>query len=236
LKAISRCGIGMDSVDLDAAQELAIIVTNTPEGPTIAVAELTLGLIFSVLRRIHIADNAIRKNEWVRPMGYLLSGKTIGLIGCGRIGSHLAGLLSSLNSTVIAYDILGKENACWQSVSLDVLLSQADIVSLHMPYNRDNHHFINHDRIMSMKKGAFLINAARGGLVDEKALFDALTSGQLAGAALDCFEQEPYQGNFTRLDNVLLTGHIGSYAREARVMMEQQSVDNLLKAMKEAGV
>jgi D-3-phosphoglycerate dehydrogenase len=234
LKVISRCGIGMDSIDLAAAHELGIVVTNTPDAPTVAVAELTLGLILGLQRRIHRSDARIRQGDWHRPMGNLLHGKTIGLIGCGRIGLYLTRLLAPFGALV-----LGCDPACCQPeyctlVDVDELLARSDIISLHIPYSHENHHFMNSGRIGRMKKGAVLVNAARGGLVDEEALYAALASGRLGGAALDCFEQEPYAGRLKELDSVLLTGHIGSYAEEARSMMERQALDNLLDVLKRA--
>lgn len=235
LKVISRCGIGMDTVDLQAAKDLGIVVTNTSDAPTIPVAELTLGMILSLLRRIHISDASIRHSDWVRPMGNLLHGKTIGLIGCGRIGSYLAWLLSSFGCIILGYDPFIDKGDKFSMVSLERILSDADIISLHIPHNEENHHFINAERIQKMKKGSLLINAARGGLVDEDALYNALYSGHLAGAALDCFEEEPYAGKLKGLNNVLLTAHIGSYAQEGRTMMERQAVENLLRELKKVG-
>ena len=235
LKAISRAGIGMDSVDLDAAKELKIKVTNTPDAPTVPVAELAVGMILSLLRRIHISDYSVRQKEWVRPMGNLLNGKTLGIVGCGRIGSCVAKLLSGFDCKVIGYDPLPVDSKLVSIVELDFLLKTADIVSLHMPYSSDNHYFINQDKMGIMKKGAFLINAGRGGLVDESALLNALDSGHLAGAALDCFEKEPYNGPLACSDKVLLTAHIGSYASEGRIMMERQAVENILKILNNLG-
>ena len=235
LKVISRAGIGMDSVDLQAARDLGIVITNTPDAPTIPVAELTMGMILSLLRRIHMSDASIREGVWVRPMGNLLQGRTVGLIGCGRIGSYLAGLLSSFGCIVLGYDPFINKGDNLSLVSLGKILSDADIVSLHIPYNQENHHFINAERIQNMKKGSLLINVARGGLIDENALYNALCSGHLGGAALDCFEQEPYTGKLKDLDNVLLTAHIGSYAQEGRVLMERQAVENLFRELKKAG-
>ena len=235
LKAISRAGIGMDSVDLQAARDLGIAVTNTPDAPTIPVAELALGMILSLLRRIHISDASIRRDDWVRPMGNLLHDKTVGLIGCGRIGSYLAGLLSPFGCTVLGYDPFIDKTKHSQLVGLEQIFSDADIISLHIPYSQSSHHFINAQIIRSMKQGALLINAARGGLIDEDALYHELLSGHLGGAALDCFEQEPYTGKLKNLDNVLLTAHIGSYAQEGRDIMEKQAVENLLRELKKAG-
>ena len=235
LKAISRAGVGMDSVDLQAARDLGIAVTNTPDAPTIPVAELTLGMVLSLLRRIHISDASIRHGEWVRPMGNLLHGKTVGLIGCGRIGSYLARLLSSFGCKILGYDPFIDKNDKFSLVGLEKILSDSDIITLHIPYNQENHHFINAERIQNMKKGSLLINAARGGLIDEDALYNALSSGHLGGAAMDCFEEEPYAGKLKDLDSVLLTAHIGSYAQEGRVMMERQAVENLFQELKKAG-
>ena len=235
LKVISRAGIGMDSVDLQAAKDFGIVVTNTPDAPTIPVAELTLGMIISLLRRIHISDASIRHGEWIRPMGNLLHGKTVGLIGCGRIGSYLAGLLSSFGCIILGYDPFIDKSDKFPLVGLGKILSDADIISLHIPYNQKNYNFIDAEKIQKMKKGALLINASRGGLIDEDALYKALSSGYLGGAAMDCFEEEPYTGKLKEFDNVLLTAHIGSYAQEGRIMMERQAVENLLRELKKAG-
>lgn len=228
LKTIARCGIGMDSVDLQTAEQLGIKVTNTPDAPTIPVAELTLGMILSLLRKIHISDAAIRSAKWVRPMGNLLFDKTVGLIGCGRIGTCVGKMLSAFGCKVQGFDPFVKESTHIKLVDFDSVMSGSDIVSLHIPYTKDNHHILGRQAMGQMKKGSYVINASRGGLVDEAALCDLLVSGHLGGAALDCFEKEPYAGKLTGLDNVLLTGHIGSYAIEGRNMQERQALDNLL--------
>jgi len=228
LKVISRCGIGMDNINLKAAKQYKIDIVNTPDGPTIAVAELTLGLILSLLRKIVLSHENITKNQWVRPMGNLIHGKTIGIIGCGRIGTYLAKLLSNFDCTVLGFDIISKQNKYYFPVELSELYEKSDIISLHLPYSKKNHHFINRNTLSIMKKGAVLINADRGALVDENALYDMLISGHLSGAALDCFENEPYSGKLINLENTVLTGYIGSYAVESRSMMEKQAVINLL--------
>jgi D-3-phosphoglycerate dehydrogenase len=235
LKVISRCGVGMDSVDLDAAEELGIVVTNTPDATIIPVAELTLGMMLALLRGIHISDTAIRGGQWVRPMGNLLHGKTVGIIGCGRIGTHLARLLSVFGCRILGYDIHCVECEYYETAELDVLLKESDLVSLHLPYSEENHHFINRERMRAMKNGAMVVNASRGGLVDEEALLEELTTGKLGGAALDCFDEEPYSGPLREVPNTLLTGHIGSYAAESRAFMEQGAVDNLLQILGETG-
>lgn len=235
LKAIARAGIGMDSVDLQAAQRLGISVTNTPDAPTVPVAELTIGMILSLLRSIHISDASIRNGGWERPMGCLLHGKTVGIVGCGRIGSLLARYLQTFDCRVLGSDPACSNHECIEMTDCETLLPKADIVSLHLPYTAQTHHFMNAQRLQQMKPGAYLVNAARGGLVDEDALYTALQNRHLAGAALDSFEGEPYTGPLKELDTVLLTAHIGSYAKEARAMMEKQAAENLISQLKQAG-
>lgn len=236
LRAIARAGIGIDSVDVEEADNLGISVTNTPDAPTIPVAELTIGMILNLLRQVHISDSSIRQSQWLRPMGQLLFGKIVGLVGCGRIGSKLALYLKNFGCTVIGTDPACNSHEYIQMKELKEVLSVSDIVSLHLSYSSDTHHFINRERLKNFKSGSFIINTARGGLLDEDALHDALLNKQLAGAALDCFEDEPYTGPLKKFDNVLLTAHIGSYATEARVMMETQAANNLFSQLKKAGV
>ena len=236
LKVISRCGIGMDSIDMAEAEKRGILLKNTPDAPTMPVAELTLGLILGLLRRIHVADASLRAGHWTKPMGNLLYKKTVGIIGCGRIGKRLAELLSPFNCIILGHDCVEINDRIFRKNTLNGLLKDSDIVTLHLPYTNQTHHFINAERIRCMKPGSYLINAARGGLVDEQALLEALSSGRLAGAALDCLENEPYQGPLSKLDNVLLTTHIGSYAKEGRVGMEIMAVANLIDELKNTGV
>jgi D-3-phosphoglycerate dehydrogenase len=231
LQVISRCGIGLDNVDLEFAHKNSIEVANTPDGPTIAVAELTLGMILSLLRQIHRSDAAIRNGQWERPMGNLLSGKSIAVVGCGRIGIHLIELIQPFGCEVLGVDPIKNSDRRWRAVDLNEAISKADIVTLHLPYSKDNHHIIDESKLRLMKTSALLINASRGGLVDENALCNALSKGWLKGAALDCFESEPYQGPLADFSNVLLTGHIGSYAIESRINMEMNAVKNLLTRM-----
>ena len=229
LQVISRCGIGMDSVDLDAAKEKGIPVFNTPDAPTKAVAELAIGLMLDCLRGISLQDRTIRNSEWTRPMGNLLGKQTVGLIGFGRIGQKVAEYAAAFGATIIAHDPFAQQTP--QLVSLDDLLSQADIVSLHVPYSKENHHLLDEAEISKMKQGSILINTSRGGLVNEDALATALQSRHLASAALDVFEKEPYQGDLAKLDNIVLTAHVGSYAKEARIEQEALAAANLLEGL-----
>ena len=231
LKVISRVGVGLNNIDLESADKRNILILNTPDGPTNAVAELTLGLILNLLRHIGSADQNTKMGKWEKKMGILLLNKKIGIVGYGRIGKRLAELLRSFNCEIYVYDPFVssiKENDTKCLNSLDELLGSVDIVTLHLPYTKENHHLINESRLKLMKRGSFLINAARGGFIDEDALFDVLKNGCIAGAALDTFEKEPYEGRLRELDNVILTPHIGSYARESRIQMETDAVINLL--------
>lgn len=237
LRVISRCGIGVDSVDLIAAKEFCISVRNTPDAPAIAVAELTLGLMLAMLRRVALADRKIRANAWQQIMGNLLAKQTVGVIGYGGIGRRVARLVHAFGARVVACDSRNVvPEAGVEVCDLDALLAQSDIVSLHLPYTLENHHLIDASALDKMKRGALLLNTARGGLVDEGALVVALQSGHIAGAALDCFENEPYVGPLAQLEQVLLTAHMGSYAHESRQLMELEAAENLLRGLQSTGV
>ena len=230
LKVISRVGVGMDSIDHAAAKELGIAVCNTPEAHVDAVAELTLGGLLAALRSIPQSDASIRAGAFEKPMGRLLRGKTVGLVGYGRVARALATLVRAFGCEVIAYDVARSDESA-RYVGLDELLAQADVVSLHLPYSKSAHNLIGAAQLAAMKPDAILVNTARGGLVDEAALLAHLEKNKKAAAYLDCFEKEPYTGPLASVKNVVLSAHIGSYAREARVRMETEAVDNLLKAL-----
>jgi D-3-phosphoglycerate dehydrogenase len=237
LRAISRCGAGMENVDFEAARKHGIAVSSTPDAPTQAVAELTVGLILNVLRRINFMDRQVRGGAWTKEMGHLLSGKTVGIVGLGRIGKRVAELLKPFGVKVLASELAPDKKWIEKNkvhlTSLEELLRESDVVTLHIPYTEQNRNLISAERVKIMKRGAILINTSRGGLVDENALFQALKNGYLGGAALDTMEIEPYKGPLKELDNVILTPHIGSYALEARVQMEIEATRNLIKALKE---
>ena len=232
LKVIARVGTGLDSVDLVAAKELGITVLNTPDAPTKAVAELTIAHILGLLRHVSQADRQIRSGVWKGLMGSLLETKTVGIVGFGRIGKRVATLLSAFGASVIISDAQVKSGD-FQNVGLDELCTRSDIVSLHLPYSEATHHIIDEKRMNLMKKGSFIVNISRGGLVDEAMLLVSLKSGHIAGAALDCFEQEPYEGELRNLENVQITAHMGSYARETRDLMEQEASRLLVNALHE---
>ena len=236
LKVISRCGIGMDNVDLDAARSLGIIVSNTPDAPTEAVAELTIGFIFNLLRKIAFLDRELRKGNWTKESGGLVRGKNVGVVGLGRIGKRVAEMLLALGAKVAGTDIqpdyewLHRKQVPF--ISLEELLKQSEILCLHVSYTGSSAHLIGRKEMESMPKGACLINTSRGEIIDHNALYSMLTSGHLSGAALDVFDHEPYTGPLTQLENVVLTPHIGSYAREARIEMEIQAAENLIQELR----
>ncbi len=232
LEVISRCGVGMDNVDQQAAKKLGIKVFNTPDGPTLSVAELTVGLILNLLRKTSLMDRSVRQGVWKKEMGNLLNGKKVGIVGFGRIGQKVAELLLSFGVEILYSDIQEiKTPLKCKEVELEELLKTVDIVSLHLAIQDLKEPFLGNKEFAAMKKGAWLVNVARGNLINEKALLSVLKDGHLNGAALDVFEQEPYEGPLKDCDNVILTPHVGSYAQEARVRMETETVENLLKGL-----
>ncbi len=224
LRAIGRAGVGVDTIDVDAATERGIPVLIAPAGNTIAAAELTLALLLSIARRVPAADRSMRAGEWDRKSfnGMELYGKTLGLVGAGRIGGQVAKRARAFGMTVIVYDpFLDTGRAAELDVSLATLedvLKLADVVSVHVPMTKATGGLIGKEQLALMKKGSLLLNVARGGVVDEAALLDALTSGHLRGAALDVFEQEPLPADhpFRTLPNVVLTPHLGASTAEAQ--------------------
>ena len=235
LRCISRCGSGIDNVNLKKAEELNIVVKNTPYGPTRAVAELTIGLIFDVLRQISSRDRSIRNGKWNKEMGFLLRDKIVGVLGLGRIGRNVAELLLKLDTNVIGSDINPDKEWLKKTkiplFSFDELIKKSDVLCIHVS-SSDDKYLIGKKELNSMKKDSYIVNLSRGGIVDEKALYDVLKNKHLAGAAIDVFQQEPYTGPLTELDNIILTPHVGSYAKESRLEMEIEAVQNLLDVIK----
>lgn len=236
LRCISRCGVGIDNIDLEKAKEAGITVLNTPDVVIQPVAELTVAFAFDLLRKVTQQTLTMKQKQWKRISGCNLRGKTIGILGLGRIGRRVAELFCALQVKVIGTDLVPDE--AWAkeyNVSImdtDQVLAKADIVSIHMTHLEENPFQLSKEHFVKMKKGAMLINAARGSFVNEDDLYDALTSGQLAAAALDVYQKEPYEGPLASLDNVILTPHIGTQTLESRVEMECQAVNNLLNFLK----
>lgn len=234
LRVISRCGAGTDNVDLDVCKTRGIKVFNTPDGPTRAVAELVIGLMLNLFRNISVMDREVRCGVWRKRMGRLFLDKEIGIIGFGRIGREVAKISHVLGAKVFYFDpFVTEEHGFSFAVKnrLEDLLRHCDAISLHLPFSLENRHFVGEKEFTLMKEDAILINCSRGGIVDENALYAALKAGRIAGAAIDVFNEEPYQGHLQKLENVILTPHIGSYAQEARVKMELEAVENLIKGL-----
>lgn len=235
LKCISRVGVGMDTVDIEHAAKNGIIVVNTPDGPTRSVAELTIGMTMAILRRIPQADAAIKNRQWKKQIGKLLFGRTVGVIGLGRIGRMVSEMFCSLGNKVIGYD-LSPDNS-WATkngvtlTDMETVLNKADIITVHIPGRGDSKPIIAEQELTLLKEGAFLINISRGNVVDEGALLGLLKSNYLSGAAIDVYSEEPYTGPFCDLENVILTPHIGSYAAEGKLQMEIDAVNNLIKIL-----
>ena len=221
LKLIIRGGVGVDNIDVNYAESKGIKVRNTPKASSSAVAELTLGHMFCLARFIGIANVTMREGKWNKKQykGIELSGKTLGLIGFGRIGRELAKKAKALEMKVIYNDILGPAKDCpeYSFVSLDELLADSDFISLHVPGNKDKSPVISKAEFTKMKDGAFLINCARGSVVDEQALLEALNSGKIAGAGMDVFPEEPPQNlELIRHEKISVTPHIGASTKEAQ--------------------
>lgn len=224
LKAIGRAGVGVDNVDIPAASERGIAVFNAPGGNTLAAAELTVGLILSLARRIPQADASLRSGRWDRAefKGVELAGKTLGLIGAGRIGSEVAVRCRAFAMDVLVYDpYLDADRAGELGadlVGLDVVLERADFISIHVPLSDETRGIVGSDALAAMKPTAFLVNASRGGVVDEEAVAAALVDSVIAGAALDVYEKEPLASDSPLRDapNMVLTPHLGASTAEAQ--------------------
>lgn len=230
LKVISRVGIGLDNVDLIEARARGIAVSYTPDAPSPAVAELTIGLMLSLLRGIHVANPGAHAGQWKRIMGRRLNQLTTGIIGVGRIGSRVVNLLRPFGGRILAHDIAPDpsiEGVEW--VDRERLLAESDVVSVHVPLTALTQGLIGPAELGAMKRDAVLINTARGGIVDEAALAEALRARRIAAAAIDVFRVEPYAGELCGLDNCLLTSHMGSMSEDCRYRMEYEAVTNAIR-------
>jgi D-3-phosphoglycerate dehydrogenase len=231
LRAIARSGVGLDNIDIESAKKRGILVLSTPSAPTTSVAELAIGLMISVLRQIPLADQTMKRGEWIKSQlhGHELRGKTLGVVGvAGRIGSEVARIASQgFGMTVLGYDVVDVRAKATElgfevSATLGALLDRADIVTIHVPYLPSTHHLIDESKIRRMKSGAILINTSRGDIVDTKALLNAIKEGRLAGAGLDVFHNEPPKEDWERelvaLQNggTVCTPHIGAQTHECQ--------------------
>ncbi len=239
LKAISKYGVGMDNIDLVKAAELGIKVQNAVGTNNVSVAELAIALIFTLARDIPVISAGVKNGGWSRTCGFELTGKKLGLVGGGMIGREVARRSRGLEMQVSIYDPWFKDEQFLDQYGitrlddLDALFSQSDIISLHVPATAETRNIINKDSLSRMKSNAILINTSRGELVDEQALYDALVSGQIAGAAQDVFSSEPpaKDEKLLTLHNFILTPHIGAFTAEAGEKMALVSTHNLLELL-----
>ena len=234
LKMISRVGIGLDSVDLIAAEERGITVSYTPDAPAPAVSELTIGMMLTLLRSVHVSNAEMHEGRWHRFFGRRLSNITVGIIGVGRIGrgviQHLQGFGGPrilANDVDIDEKLVNQYNLDW--LSKERIFQEADIVSLHVPLTHLTKNMIRKEHLLSMKPDAIVINTARGGIINEHDLYDVLQSGHLTAAAIDVFDFEPYSGPLKELRNCLLTAHMGSMSVDCRTRMEIEATEEVVR-------
>ncbi|HYV99828.1 MAG TPA: hydroxyacid dehydrogenase [Candidatus Acidoferrum sp.] len=245
LRIIARSGVGLDNIDLGSARKKGVKVIATPAAPTTSVAELTIGLVLAIIRKISYADKAIKDGRWIKSelMGSELKSKTVGIVGAaGRIGLEVARIaVQGFGATVVGYDVIDFTEKAQQVgftpiKDLGQLLNSSDIISIHVPYLPSTHHLINAKAIGEMKKGSILINPSRGDIVDGQALLEALKSGKLSGAGLDVFHKEPpsdeWEKELTRLPNVVCTAHIGAQTSECQRLESTQLAEQLIEALK----
>jgi len=237
LKLIARAGSGTDNIDLKAAEERGITVLNTPEAPADSVAELTIGLMIALARKIVLADSSMKQGRWLKKelRGLQLKGRKLGLIGLGNIGLRVAKIAKSMGMKILVTkrsppppDLLKSLEA--EFLPLNELLRRSDIVSIHVPLTEETRRIIGAEEISKMKDGAFLINTSRGSVVDEEALLEALKSGKLSGAALDVYEVEPPKNwEIIKLPNVICTPHIGAQTVEAQKQSSVTLADKIIQ-------
>lgn len=239
LRAICRAGVGVDNVDIVGATKRGVVVMNTPEGNTISTAEHTIGLIFALARKLSQAHQSLKRGEWERKKftGSQIAGKTLGIIGLGRIGRQVAKKAAALDMRVLAFDpFISPEIVAQYPIKrvdkLEELLRQSDFVTIHVPLNSSTRNLITKKEFELMKKGVGLINCARGGIVLEKDLYEAILSGRVSGAAIDVFEVEPPRGNkLLELEQVIATPHLGAQTEEAQKAVAVEAAELMVDAL-----
>lgn len=238
LKVVGRAGVGVDNIDLKAAKERSVAVVNTPVSTSVAVAELTFGLLLSLLRNIPRADDSMKRGLWIKKEleGGELSGKVLGILGVGNIGAQVARRATAFDMQVLGYDPFLDEKTIQargaQPATLDEVYARADIITLHLPLLPETRGMLNKHTFAKMKPGVYLVCAARGGVIDENDVLAALNSGQVAGAALDVFEKEPPgQTALVTHPNVVATPHIGAQTAEAQTRAALDVADEVLNAL-----
>jgi D-3-phosphoglycerate dehydrogenase len=235
LKVVVRGGVGLDNIDTDYARSKGITVMNTPLASSASVAELAIGFMFALARSIYHTTASMKAEKWEKKAfeGVELGGKTLGLIGVGNIGRETAKRALALGMTVIAYDPYVKEVPGVEMVGLDDLLAKSDYISLHLPKTKESANMISTAQFAKMKDGVRIVNCARGGVVDEEALYVALTNGKVAGAAVDVFAEEPPTNwKLLKLDNVIGSPHIGAATKEAQGRVGTEVAEKLIEFAK----
>ncbi|MDD5171606.1 MAG: hydroxyacid dehydrogenase [Candidatus ainarchaeum sp.] len=236
LKIVARAGVGLDNVDQQACKEKGIKVMNTPGASTNAVAELALALIMAMLRNVQKAHHQMKGGLWDKKnlTGSEVSGKTLGVIGYGRIGASLAAKARALGMKTIAYNPPPRhDDGKIEFVeNLDAFLSRADVISLHVPTTPETMNMINKENIAKMKNGVYIVNTARGDIIDEDALYEGCKSRKIAGAAIDVYKQEPYKGRLLELENIYFTPHLGASTKEAQARIGTELVRILKEELK----
>ncbi|KUJ98979.1 MAG: Phosphoglycerate dehydrogenase [Thermococcales archaeon 44_46] len=240
LKVIARAGVGLDNIDVEYAKSKGIEIVNAPAASSRSVAELAIALIFNVARKVAFADRKMREGIWAKKqcMGFELEGKTLGVVGFGRIGYQVAKIANALGMKLLLYDPYPNEERAKEVggrfVELEELLRNSDVVTIHVPLLESTYHLINEEKLKLMKPTAILINTSRGPIVDTNALVKALQEGWIAGAGLDVFEEEPLPKDhpLTKLDNVVLTPHIGASTVEAQERAGIEVAEKVVKILK----
>lgn len=237
LKVVARAGVGLDNVDIETARSKGIEVVNTPGGTSIGVAELAMGLMLTAARHITRADASLKKELWEKKKlgGIELYGKTLGIIGLGRIGSKVAERALAFEMKVIGYDPYLKESA-YALVPLDELLAKSHYITIHIPSTPETQNLLGKAEFAKMKDGAVLINTARGGIVDEDALYEALSAGRFRYAAFDVFRKEPpFPSKLLALENFIGTPHLGASTREGQIRVGVEAAEKVLQILGEVG-
>lgn len=230
LELISKHGVGVDNVNLEEAERQGVVVTNTPEANKEAVAELAFGAIFALTRSIVQADRSVRKSQWEKVIGHEVIGKTLGIVGLGKIGKRVGELALEIGMDVIYFDPEERKLEGASGVRFNELLKDSDFLTLHCPLNEQTRNLIGEEELSKMKGSSFLINTARGGVVNEKALFSALSDGGIAGAYCDVFREEPLPKDspLREVDNLIISPHMAAYTEEAIARMDEVSVQNIV--------
>jgi D-3-phosphoglycerate dehydrogenase / 2-oxoglutarate reductase len=240
LKMISRVGIGLDSVDLLEAEKRGIVVSYTPDAPAPAVAELTIGLMLTLLRSVQLSNMEMHNGKWHRFFGRRLSEVTIGIIGVGRIGAGLIEHLKGFGSINILLNDTGPCSQDWNNIEKEyniewedkeVIYQQADIITIHTPLTAQTKNMIKKEQLLSMKEDAIIINTARGGIINEDDLYEVMQAGHLSGAAIDVFDFEPYAGKLREIDRCILTAHMGSMSIDCRTRMEIEATEEAVRSL-----